>query len=140
MVSMGKPVRNLLRVFPVFLSRKFPEVRYVIHGCIRFESPAKIPLEIFHGKQYPNWLPRRLTVSRNKDDMNDMNRTSVRREKSRRGFRPGESFLLVRRFGRIRIRRSVDQRVRLVPRKSPVRTEANPTAPSYVTGKCTTFA
>lgn len=70
MVSMGKPVRNLFTNFSGFSFRRFPEVRYVIHGCIRFGSPAKVPPEIFHGKQYPDWLPRRLTVSRDKDGMN----------------------------------------------------------------------
>lgn len=70
MVSMGKPVRNLLRVFPVFLSRRFPEVCYGTVGSIRFESPAKVPPEIFPGKQYPDRLPRRLTVSRDRDGMN----------------------------------------------------------------------
>ena len=57
MVSMGKLVRNLLRVFRFFFPESFPKFRHGTVGCIRFESPAKIPPEIFPKKQYPDWLP-----------------------------------------------------------------------------------
>lgn len=71
LVSMGKPVRNLFTGFSGFSFPKVSRSSVTEPSAVsEFESQGKVPPEIFPGKQYPDRLPRRLTVSRDKDDMN----------------------------------------------------------------------